>query len=96
MILCSFFWLLVSGCLTLVSGILFFDSICQIRSFFYSKLNNSVTRLIPVSKVKIIVSFYCQIKTKVVLLQPVRGVAQLASVLAWGASGRPFESDHPD
>jgi putative endonuclease len=25
-----------------------------------------------------------------------RGVAQLASVLAWGASGRPFESDHPD
>jgi hypothetical protein len=23
-------------------------------------------------------------------------VAQLASVLAWGASGRPFESDHPD
>ena len=26
----------------------------------------------------------------------VRGVAQLASVLAWGASGRPFESVHPD
>jgi hypothetical protein len=26
----------------------------------------------------------------------IRGVAQLASVLAWGASGRPFESDHPD
>jgi hypothetical protein len=25
-----------------------------------------------------------------------RGVAQLASVLAWGASGRPFESVHPD
>ncbi|GEM_PF-2505505 len=25
-----------------------------------------------------------------------RGVAQLASALAWGASGRPFESDHPD
>jgi len=23
-------------------------------------------------------------------------VAQLASALAWGASGRPFESDHPD
>jgi hypothetical protein len=23
-------------------------------------------------------------------------VAQLASVLAWGASGRPFKSDHPD
>ena len=26
----------------------------------------------------------------------VRGVAQLASVLAWGASGRQFESDHSD
>jgi len=26
----------------------------------------------------------------------IRGVAQLASVLAWGASGRPFESDRPD
>ena len=25
-----------------------------------------------------------------------RGVAQLASVLAWGASGRQFESDHSD
>lgn len=25
-----------------------------------------------------------------------RGVAQLASVPAWGAGGRPFESDHPD
>jgi len=25
-----------------------------------------------------------------------RGVAQLASVLAWGASGRPFESDRSD
>ena len=25
-----------------------------------------------------------------------RGVAQLASALAWGASGRPFESVHPD
>jgi len=25
-----------------------------------------------------------------------RGVAQLASVLAWGARGRPFKSDHPD
>ena len=32
------------------------------------------------------------------LLHPVndRGVAQLASVLAWGASGRQFESDHSD
>ncbi len=26
----------------------------------------------------------------------IRGVAQLASVPAWGAGGRPFESDHPD
>jgi hypothetical protein len=25
-----------------------------------------------------------------------RGVAQLASVLAWGASGRPFKSGRPD
>ncbi len=25
-----------------------------------------------------------------------RGVAQLASVLAWGARGRKFESSHPD
>ncbi len=25
-----------------------------------------------------------------------RGMAQLASVLAWGASGRQFESDYPD
>lgn len=25
-----------------------------------------------------------------------RGVAQLASVLAWGARGRVFESHHPD
>ncbi len=25
-----------------------------------------------------------------------RGVAQLASALAWGARGRPFESVHPD
>jgi len=25
-----------------------------------------------------------------------RGVAQLASALAWGARGRPFKSDHPD
>ena len=27
---------------------------------------------------------------------PSRGVAQLASALAWGARGRLFESDHPD
>ncbi len=29
-------------------------------------------------------------------LYKIRGVAQLASVPAWGAGGRPFESDHPD
>ena len=29
-------------------------------------------------------------------IRKVRGVAQLASVLAWGASGRKFESSHPD
>ena len=34
--------------------------------------------------------------TEVETLKIFRGVAQLASVLAWGASGRPFESDHPD
>jgi hypothetical protein len=28
--------------------------------------------------------------------QSFRGVAQLASALAWGARGRPFKSDHPD
>ena len=35
---------------------------------------------------------------KSVLLQPQndRGVAQLASALAWGARGRKFESSHPD
>ena len=26
----------------------------------------------------------------------IRGVAQLASALAWGARGRKFESSHPD
>ena len=32
------------------------------------------------------------------LLHPIidRGVAQSASVLAWGARGRQFESDHSD
>ena len=35
---------------------------------------------------------------KSVPLQPQkdRGVAQLASALAWGARGRKFESSHPD
>ena len=44
-------------------------------------------------------------RKKIVLLHPlseikkamiVRGVAQLASALAWGARGRKFESFHPD
>ena len=33
---------------------------------------------------------------KVYFRRLIRGVAQLASVLAWGASGRKFESSHPD
>ena len=33
---------------------------------------------------------------KILLLQKFRGVAQLASVLAWGARGRKFESSRPD
>ena len=34
---------------------------------------------------------------KIVSLQKfVRGVAQLASALAWGARGRKFESSYPD
>ena len=42
------------------------------------------------------------VRKKVVFLQPHftrdehRGVAQLASALAWGARGRKFESFHPD
>ena len=33
---------------------------------------------------------------KIYFCRLIRGVAQLASVLAWGASGRKFESSHPD
>lgn len=33
--------------------------------------------------------YFCNLKNE-------RGVAQLASVLAWGARGRKFESSHPD
>ena len=33
--------------------------------------------------------YFCSLKKE-------RGVAQLASVLAWGARGRKFESSHPD
>ena len=36
------------------------------------------------------------LKYFVPLRQRFRGVAQLASVLAWGASGREFESHHSD
>ncbi len=36
------------------------------------------------------------IRAKIKNIKALRGVAQLASALAWGASGRPFESVHPD
>ena len=41
---------------------------------------------------------YLHRRTRVLFLNIclVRGVAQLASVLAWGARGRMFESSHPD
>lgn len=32
----------------------------------------------------------------IIFAKPNRGVAQLASALAWGARGRKFESSHPD
>ncbi len=38
----------------------------------------------------IVMDFFCKFALHY------RGVAQLASVLAWGASGRQFESDHSD
>ena len=43
--------------------------------------------------IKIVIVF-----KKVVILQreSFRGMVQLASILAWGASGRPFESGHSD
>ena len=40
--------------------------------------------------------FVCNAKNCLILPLQNRGVAQLASVLAWGASGRQFESDHSD
>ena len=45
--------------------------------------------------------FFCRLAEtfkKSVSLPPnlFRGVAQLASALAWGARGRKFESSHPD
>ena len=39
---------------------------------------------------------FVMINKKVYFCRLIRGVAQLASVLAWGASGRKFESSHPD
>ena len=40
---------------------------------------------------------YCRTKKKCIFAaSKVRGVAQLASALAWGARGRKFESSHPD
>ena len=41
-------------------------------------------------------NFFVIIRKKVVFLPRYRGVAQLASVLAWGARGRKFESSRPD
>ncbi len=40
--------------------------------------------------------FVLKFRLNVLILRHNRGVAQLASVLAWGASGRKFESSHPD
>ena len=40
--------------------------------------------------------FVCNAKNCLILPLQNRGVAQLASVLAWGARGRQFESVHPD
>ena len=45
-----------------------------------------------------IVDYFCGTKSppSLKLRRAKRGVAQLASALAWGARGRLFESDHPD
>ena len=69
---------------------------------FMFKLNilNVKNKVAKVAK-KIFEKEY-NIRKKVVFLQPHftrdehRGVAQLASALAWGARGRKFESFHPD
>lgn len=42
------------------------------------------------------IKLYCKATQAAMSEKIVRGVAQLASVLAWGASGRKFESSHPD
>ena len=46
-------------------------------------------------------NFFCEIVYNIAFFYTFaaakeRGVAQLASVLAWGARGRKFESSHPD
>ena len=41
-------------------------------------------------------SYFCTRFQRKKLTIIVRGVAQLASALAWGARGRKFESFHPD
>ena len=41
-------------------------------------------------------SYFCTRFQRKKLTVIVRGVAQLASALAWGARGRKFESFHPD
>jgi hypothetical protein len=39
---------------------------------------------------------FLQPQTEKTFLKSIRGVVQLASMLAWGASGRRFESCHSD
>jgi hypothetical protein len=40
--------------------------------------------------------FFCSLSKSITFAKQNRGVAQLASALAWGARGRKFESSHPD
>ena len=54
--------------------------------------DNQIVKKLSCPK-KIFCKFALQI---LALFQNFRGVAQLASVLAWGARGRKFESSRPD
>ena len=38
----------------------------------------------------------CNYELCIMNYELIRGVVQSASILAWGASGRPFESGHSD
>ena len=44
----------------------------------------------------IFISSFLNQRILINVFSKIRGVAQLASVLAWGARGRKFESSHPD